>query len=87
MKDTRDSKARVAAYRARLRAAGLRPIEVWSAPEHHARIREYVAQLASLEIQADVGHGVARKRQRQPWLAGQVQVAGDEGVGDADDCD
>ena len=87
MKDPRDSKARVAAHRARLRAAGLRPIEVWSAPEHHARIREYVAQLASLKIQADVGHGVARKRQRQARLSAQVQVAGDERVSDADDGD
>ena len=45
MKDTRDSKARVAAHRARLRAAGLRPIEVWAAPEHHARIREFAREI------------------------------------------
>jgi hypothetical protein len=44
-KDTRDSKARVAAHRARLRAAGLRPIEVWSAPEHHARIRKFAREI------------------------------------------
>lgn len=45
MKYTRDSKARVAAHRARLRAAGLRPIEVWAAPEHHAQIREFTREI------------------------------------------
>jgi DNA-directed RNA polymerase subunit K/omega len=45
MKDTRDSKTRVAAHRARLRAAGLRPIEVWSLPEYHARIREFTREI------------------------------------------
>ena len=46
--DTRDSKTRVAAHRARLRAAGLRPIEVWAAPEDHARIREFVRGITRL---------------------------------------
>jgi hypothetical protein len=41
----RDSKTRVAAHRARLRAAGLRPIEVWAAPKDHARIREFVREI------------------------------------------
>jgi hypothetical protein len=44
--DTRPSASRVAAHRARLRAAGLRPIEVWAAPEDHARIREFVSGLS-----------------------------------------
>ena len=87
VKDTRDSKARVAAHRVRLRAAGLRPIEVWALPEYHAKIREYVAQLPRLEIQAHVADRVARKRQRQPRLAAQVQVGGDDAVDDADGCD
>jgi DNA-directed RNA polymerase subunit K/omega len=52
-KDTRDSKARVAAHRARLRAAGLRPIEVWSAPEYHARIREFVRGITRLTLAPD----------------------------------
>lgn len=46
-KDTRDSKPRVAAHRARLRALGLRPIEVWALPEHHERIRQYVRDLSN----------------------------------------
>jgi hypothetical protein len=45
-KDPRDSKSRVAAHRARLREQGLRPIEVWSAPEDHARIREFVREIS-----------------------------------------
>jgi len=44
-RDTRDSKARVAAHRARLREQGLRPIEVWAYPEHHQAIREFVAHV------------------------------------------
>jgi len=44
-KDSRDSKARVAAHRARLREQGLRPIEVWAYPEHHPAIREFVANV------------------------------------------
>jgi DNA-directed RNA polymerase subunit K/omega len=43
--DTRDSKARVAAHRARLREQGLRPLEVWAHPEHHQAIREFAANV------------------------------------------
>ena len=44
-KDTRESKGRVAAYRARLRALGLRPLEIWARPEHHQRIKDFAKTL------------------------------------------
>ena len=46
--DTRPSKGRVAAYRARLREAGLVKLEVWAFPQDHARIRAFVAELTQL---------------------------------------
>jgi hypothetical protein len=49
--DPRDSKARVAAHRARLRAAGLRPIEVWAQPQHHQPIRDFAAALERDDVQ------------------------------------
>jgi hypothetical protein len=56
-KDPRDSKTRVAAHRARLRAAGLRPIEVWSLPEFHARIREFTREInRALDAAPDTSH-------------------------------
>lgn len=45
-KDTRDSKPRVAAHRARLREQGLRPLEVWALPEDHQRIRDFVREIS-----------------------------------------
>ena len=39
------SATRQAAYRQRLRNAGLVPIEVWCKPEDKERIREYVATI------------------------------------------
>jgi len=47
----RDSKTRVAAHRARLRAAGLRPIEVWAQPQHHQPIRDFAAALERADVQ------------------------------------
>lgn len=35
-----------AAERERKRADGLRPLEVWAKPEHHAQIRAYVERLS-----------------------------------------
>jgi len=49
--DTRNSKTRVAAHRARLRAAGLRPIEVWAQPQHHQPIRDFAAALERDNVQ------------------------------------
>jgi Protein of unknown function (DUF3018) len=46
-----NSKARVAAHRARLRAAGLRPIEVWAQPRHHQPIRDFAAALERDDVQ------------------------------------
>jgi len=46
-----DSKTRVAAHRARLRAAGLRPIEVWAQPQHHQPIRDFAAALERDNVQ------------------------------------
>jgi hypothetical protein len=50
-KDTRDSKSRVAAHRARLREQGLRPIEVWAQPQHHQAIRDFAAALERDDVQ------------------------------------
>jgi hypothetical protein len=47
----RDSKARVAAHRARLRAAGVRPLEVWAQPQHHQPIRDFAAALERDDVQ------------------------------------
>ncbi len=61
-KDTRDSKARVAAHRARLREQGLRPIEVWAYPEHHQAIREFAANVQrqpELAVRPDAQAGEA----------------------------
>ena len=55
-KDTRDSKGRVAAHRARLREQGLRPLEVWAYPEHHQAIRDFAANVQrqpSLAVRPD----------------------------------
>jgi hypothetical protein len=46
-----DSKTRVAAHRARLRAAGLRPTEVWAQPQHHQPIRDFAAALERDDVQ------------------------------------
>ncbi len=51
MKEPRDTKTRVAAHRARLRAAGLRPIEVWAQPRHHQPIRDFAAALERDDVQ------------------------------------
>jgi hypothetical protein len=59
-KDPRDSKTRVAAHRARLRAAGLRPLEVWAAPEDHARIREFVRGITRLTPARDATPDTSR---------------------------
>jgi len=39
---------RKAAERQRLRAQGLRPMEVWVYPQHKQAVKEYVKKLASL---------------------------------------
>lgn len=70
-KNTSDSKARVAAHRKRLREQGLRPLEIWAAPEHHPVIREFVAQL---QESTDV--------QRRPEMA--VRPAAQAGEGEAE---
>jgi hypothetical protein len=46
-----NSRTRVAAHRARLRAAGLRPIEVWAQPQHHQPIRDFAAALERDNVQ------------------------------------
>lgn len=37
---------RKAAERERLRALGLRPLEVWAPPEHHAQVKALALQLS-----------------------------------------
>jgi len=46
-----NSKTRVAAHRARLRAVGLRPLEVWAQPQHHQPIRDFAAALERDDVQ------------------------------------
>jgi len=46
-----NSRTRVAAHRARLRAVGLRPIEVWAQPQHHQPIRDFAAALERGDVQ------------------------------------
>jgi vacuolar-type H+-ATPase subunit F/Vma7 len=41
-----------------LRAAGLRPIEVWSAPEDHARIREFVRDINMTSILSNAAKSI-----------------------------
>jgi DNA-directed RNA polymerase subunit K/omega len=68
-KDTRDSKARVAAHRARLREQGLRPIEVWAYPEHHQAIRDFatnVQRQPSLAVRPDAQAGKAEAEEALP---------------------
>ena len=43
----------VAAHRARLREAGLRPLSVWALPEHHQRIKDFVAVLQKEDLRQD----------------------------------
>jgi len=63
----RDSKTRVAAHRARLRAAGLRPLEVWAQPQHHQPIRDFAAALERADVQ-----GQSRVAVRSAAQAGEV---------------
>lgn len=42
---------RKARERADKRAQGLRPMEVWGFPEHHAQIKRYAAELAATHTQ------------------------------------
>jgi hypothetical protein len=37
----------VAAHRKRLRDAGLRPLEIWAAPEHHSAIKNFAASIST----------------------------------------
>lgn len=71
MKPPKPSAGRVAAHRKRLREQGLRPLEIWAAPEHHPVIREFVAQL---QESTDV--------QRQPEMA--VRPAAQAGEGETE---
>jgi hypothetical protein len=41
----KSDRTRKAAERQRKRAAGLAPLEVWAAPEHHAAIRAFARSL------------------------------------------
>lgn len=45
------AKERKARERADKRAQGLRPMEVWGFPEHHAQIKRYAAELAATHTQ------------------------------------
>jgi len=53
MKTNKPSAGRVAAHRARLREAGLRPLSVWALPEHHQRIKDFVAVLQKEDLHQD----------------------------------
>ena len=55
--DTRDSKPRVAAHRARLREQGLRPLEVWAYPEDHARIKDFVREISRAQGDSESSQG------------------------------
>jgi len=46
MATNKPSAGRVAAHRARLREQGLRPLEIWAAPEHHPVIKEFAAAIS-----------------------------------------
>ena len=43
---------RKAQERARKRAEGLKPLEVWAKPEHHAKIRAYVERLSRVKTRS-----------------------------------
>jgi hypothetical protein len=45
--DHKPSAGRVAAHRARLREQGLRPLSLWALPEHHQRIKDFVAAISN----------------------------------------
>jgi hypothetical protein len=61
MATNRPSAGRVAAHRARLREAGLRPVSVWALPEHHSVIKDFVADLQKEGLRQD-----AQRPQAEP---------------------
>jgi len=49
MATNKPSAGRVAAHRAKLREQGLRPLEIWAAPEHHPAIKEFAADFQNTD--------------------------------------